>query len=148
MKLQIWDTAGQERFRTITASYYRGAHGIIIVFDVTDRESFEHVRQWKGEVDRYAGENVNVLLVGNKRDLAPKRAVTYEEAQNLASSYGIRYVETSAKESTNVEQAFELMASEIKMKVQVQASQTRPQEPTADLSSAKSVRDKGCCGIV
>ena len=61
-----WDTAGQERFRTITSSYYRGAHGIIVVFDVTDQESFNNVKQWLNEIDRYANENVNKLLVGNK----------------------------------------------------------------------------------
>jgi Ras-related protein Rab-1A len=69
IKLQIWDTAGQERFRTLTASYYRGAHGIIIVYDVTDRETFDNVQQWMQEIDRFATENVCKVLVGNKIDL-------------------------------------------------------------------------------
>jgi Ras-related protein Rab-1A len=69
-----WDTAGQERFRTITSSYYRGAHGIIVVFDVTDQESFNNVKQWLNEIDRYANENVNKLLVGNKVRRAPRAA--------------------------------------------------------------------------
>ena len=79
-----WDTAGQERFRTITSSYYRGAHGIIIVYDITDRESFDNVKQWLNEIDRYACENVNKLLVGNKSDMDSKRQVETQEAKVCA----------------------------------------------------------------
>jgi Ras-related protein Rab-1A len=114
IKLQIWDTAGQERFRTITSSYYRGAHGIIIVYDVTDEESFNNVKQWLSEIDRYASDNVNKLLVGNKCDLTESRAVSYETAKAFADEIGIPFMETSAKDSTNVEQAFMAMASSIK----------------------------------
>uniref|UniRef100_A0A452XJR4 GTP-binding protein n=1 Tax=Aegilops tauschii subsp. strangulata TaxID=200361 RepID=A0A452XJR4_AEGTS len=81
VKLQIWDTAGQERFRTITSSYYRGAHGIIIVYDVTDRESFNNVKQWLSEIDRYASDSVCKLLVGNKCDLVDSKVVDTEEAK-------------------------------------------------------------------
>ena len=70
-----WDTAGQERFRTITSSYYRGAHGIIVVYDVTEPDSFRNVQQWMQEIDRYAVEGVNKLLVGNKIDMTAKRQV-------------------------------------------------------------------------
>jgi len=114
IKLQIWDTAGQERFRTITSSYYRGAHGIIVVYDTTDLESFNNVKQWLHEIDRYASENVNKLLVGNKSDLTSKRAVSFDQAKEFADSLGIEFIETSAKNSTNVEKAFMMMASQIK----------------------------------
>ena len=116
IKAQIWDTAGQERFRTITSSYYRGAHGIIIVYDVTDQDSFNNVKTWLHEIDRYANENVVKLLVGNKADLTAKKVVSYETAKEFADSLGIEFVETSAKNSTNVETAFMTMAREIMQK--------------------------------
>eukprot|EP01029_Cantina_marsupialis_P027993 TRINITY_DN774281_c0_g1_i1.p1 TRINITY_DN774281_c0_g1~~TRINITY_DN774281_c0_g1_i1.p1 ORF type:complete len:202 (+),score=52.48 TRINITY_DN774281_c0_g1_i1:76-681(+) len=116
VKLQIWDTAGQDRFKTITSSYYRGANGIIIVYDITDAESFANVKQWLQEIDRYACRDVCKLLVGNKNDLEEKRAVSKEEAQEFADSLGIPFLETSAKKSTNVRNAFITMASEIKEK--------------------------------
>ncbi|KAF9419335.1 hypothetical protein HW555_004099 [Spodoptera exigua] len=117
IKLQIWDTAGQERFRTITSSYYRGAHGIIIVYDCTDQDSFSNVKQWLEEIDRYACDNVNKLLVGNKCDLTTKKVVDYTTANQYAEQLGIPFLETSAKNSTNVEQAFMTMAAEIKTRV-------------------------------
>uniref|UniRef100_A0A8C5FGU7 ZRAB1B, member RAS oncogene family a n=1 Tax=Gadus morhua TaxID=8049 RepID=A0A8C5FGU7_GADMO len=112
-----WDTAGQERFRTITSSYYRGAHGIIVVYDVTDQESYNNVKQWLQEIDRYASENVNKLLVGNKCDLTTKKVVDYTTAKEFADSLAIPFLETSAKNATNVEQAFMTMAAEIKKRM-------------------------------
>lgn len=117
IKLQIWDTAGQERFRTITSSYYRGAHGIIVVYDVTDQESYANVKQWLQEIDRYASENVNKLLVGNKSDLTTKKVVDNTTAKEFADSLGVPFLETSAKNATNVEQAFMTMAAEIKKRM-------------------------------
>eukprot|EP00742_Colponemidia_sp_Colp-10_P000184 GILJ01000207.1.p1 GENE.GILJ01000207.1~~GILJ01000207.1.p1 ORF type:complete len:204 (-),score=34.34 GILJ01000207.1:255-866(-) len=146
IKLQIWDTAGQERFRTITSSYYRGAHGIIIVYDVTDRESFNNVKQWMAEIDRYACENVNKLLVGNKCDLVTKKLVTYDEGKELADSLGVQFLETSAKNSHNVEQSFTIMASEIKARI---ASQPQPAKAGAggavNLGNSKPIKSPGGC---
>jgi len=119
VKLQIWDTAGQERFRTITAAYYRGSHGIMIVYDVTDRDSFDHVRQWLGEVEKFAAEGVTRFLIGNKCDLSDQRAVTYEEGQELAAAYDLKFLETSARGNHQVDDAFFLLADEIKSKVQM-----------------------------
>jgi len=110
VKMQVWDTAGQERFRTITASYYRGSNGIIIVYDVTDRESFDHVSYWMKEIDRLASPDVCRLLVGNKSDLSEKRIVSTEEGQALANQHGVPFIETSAKDNQNVENLFTQMA--------------------------------------
>ena len=120
IKLQIWDTAGQERFRTITSSYYRGAHGIIIVYDITDMESFNNVKTWLQEIEKFASDNVNKLLVGNKSDLTSQRQVDTAVAKEFADSLGIPFVETSAKTSTNVEQAFKKMTGEIKGRMATQ----------------------------
>ncbi len=106
IKLQIWDTAGQERFRTITTSYYKGAHAILICFDITDRESFLHIRNWMADIDKFAKEGVLRILVGNKCDLEQSRQVRKEEANEIANKYGIKYIETSAKETTNIEDLF------------------------------------------
>lgn len=114
IKLQLWDTAGQERFRTITSAYYRGANGIIIVFDVSDKETFDHVKIWMSEIENYAND-VKVMLIGNKNDIeGSKRQVSYEEAKEFADKLGISYIETSAKTSINVKEAFINMAYELK----------------------------------
>ena len=117
VKLQIWDTAGQERFRTLTTAYYRSAHGIILVYDVNEKDSFLHLRDWLDEVKRYACGGVNKLLVGNKCDLVDKRQVDYELAKSYAENLKISFIETSAKDCTNVEQVFHTMAEELKEKL-------------------------------
>ena len=106
IKLQIWDTAGQERFRTITTSYYKGAHAILICFDITDRESFDHIRNWMADIDKFAKEGVLRILVGNKCDLENSRQVRKEEGNEIANKYGIKYIETSAKDTINIEDLF------------------------------------------
>lgn len=117
VKLQIWDTAGQERFKTITSSYYKGAHGIILTYDMTDKQSFKDIENWLAEVDKYANENVVKLLVGNKNDLESNRQVTFNEGKELADSLGIKFLETSAKNSNNVDKTFFTLGNEIKMKI-------------------------------
>eukprot|EP01129_Flabellula_baltica_P002325 TRINITY_DN12144_c0_g1_i1.p1 TRINITY_DN12144_c0_g1~~TRINITY_DN12144_c0_g1_i1.p1 ORF type:complete len:222 (-),score=47.02 TRINITY_DN12144_c0_g1_i1:6-617(-) len=114
VKLQIWDTAGQERFRTITSSYYRGAHGIIVVYDVTNPDSFANVRKWLQEINRYSSEDVTKILVGNKCDLVSERKVSYEDAKELADELGLTFLETSAKNATNVDESFHHTARAIK----------------------------------
>lgn len=107
VKLTIWDTAGQERFRTLTSSYYRGAHGVVLVYDVTRMDSFENLEQWLKEIKLYSpnnGENVVKLLVGNKCDL--QRKVPKELADDWARSQGMLFLEASAKTRLGVRQVF------------------------------------------
>lgn len=157
VKLQIWDTAGQERFRTITSSYYRGSHGIIIVYDVTDQDSFDSVKMWLQEIDRYATSTVLKLLVGNKCDLNDKRVVDYDTAKEFAEANQMPFLETSALDSTNVEEAFLTMARQIKESMAQQKlsnNQGNNQGNTnagsssnVNLSSGQSLTNQsnGCC---
>ena len=106
IKVQIWDTAGEDRFRAITRNYYRGANGIILMYDVTDQKSFEHIRDWVEKIKEDAVEEIIIYLVGNKIDLVNKRIITNEEGKKLAAEYNIKYYETSAKNSIGVEEVF------------------------------------------
>ncbi|POY72746.1 putative Small monomeric GTPase [Rhodotorula taiwanensis] len=148
VKLQIWDTAGQERFRTITSSYYRGAHGIIVVYDVTDQDTFSNVKQWLQEIDRYACDGVNKLLVGNKSDLTTKKVVDYAAAKEFADQIGVSLLETSAKNATNVEQAFLTMAKQIKDRTAATAPASGAGKAPVKLSGGAAVNQQqqgGCC---
>jgi len=106
IKLQIWDTAGQERFQTITSSYYRGAHGIILVYDITDPRSFENINKWLTEIEAHSGGTVLKMLVGNKCDLEEQRAIPTSKGKELADSLQIPFLETSAKNIVRVDEAF------------------------------------------
>ena len=106
IKLQIWDTAGQESFRSITRSYYRGAAGALLVYDITRRETFDHLASWLEDARLHANPSMTVMLVGNKSDLSHRRAVSVEEGQEFARENGLLFLETSAKTSLNVDEAF------------------------------------------
>jgi len=115
VEMQIWDTAGQERFRTITSSYYRGAEGVILVFDLCNLESFNNVKRWLTDVEKYSGDSAHKILVGNKCDLADTgRKVSKADAEEFASRFGLDYVETSAKKGINVATVFEKLVAGMK----------------------------------
>uniref|UniRef100_A0AAQ5XCX3 Ras-related protein Rab-13 n=1 Tax=Amphiprion ocellaris TaxID=80972 RepID=A0AAQ5XCX3_AMPOC len=105
IKLQIWDTAGQERFRTITTAYYRGAMGIMLVYDITMEKSFDNIRNWIRNIEEHASADVEKMVLGNKCDMNDKRQVSRERGEKLAIDYGIKFLETSAKSGINVEES-------------------------------------------
>ncbi|XP_066523844.1 ras-related protein Rab-8B-like [Hoplias malabaricus] len=113
IKLQIWDTAGQERFRTITTAYYRGAMGIMLVYDITSEKSFENIKNWIRNIEEHASSDVERMILGNKCDMNDRRQVSKERGEKLAIDYGIKFLETSAKTSINVEEAFLTLARDI-----------------------------------
>lgn len=118
IKLQIWDTAGQERFRAVTRSYYRGAAGAIMVYDITRRTTFNHISSWLSEANNLASPNTILFLIGNKADLDASRDVTREEAEAFAKEHNLTFLETSAKTGDNVEEAFLQTAQNIYQKIQ------------------------------
>lgn len=119
------DTAGQERFRTITSTYYRGTHGVIVVYDVTNVNTFKSIQRWLMEIDQYCSL-VSKILVGNKCDDRSRKAVSTEEAKSLADSYGIKLVETSAKDDINVDGVFlDIARSMLKTKLQHQETEKK-----------------------
>ncbi|KAK3228279.1 hypothetical protein Dsin_008141 [Dipteronia sinensis] len=106
IKAQIWDTAGQERFRAITSSYYRGALGALLVYDMTRRATFENIKKWLKELREYGNSYIVIVLVGNKSDLSRNREIQEEEGKELAEMEGLYFMETSAMENLNVQDAF------------------------------------------
>ena len=141
IRLQVWDTAGQERFRNVTKSYFQSSHGLLVVYDITDKESFEKINFWMKNIKENAPENAKLILVGNKCDLANERQVSYEEGEKKASDYNIKFFESSAKEGTNVKEFFFYLANEI---YQDEKTKGKDNKKTVQLDSKKKGK-KGCC---
>lgn len=147
VKLQVWDTAGQERFRTITSTYYRGTHGVIIVYDVTNPESFANVKRWLYEIDQNC-DSVSRILVGNKDDIVAKKVILTSDAKKLAEQLGIQLFETSARDGKNIEEMFLAMTRLVlrakkdqQARLQMQATDTL----RLTAKSPRSKRKKKCC---
>lgn len=118
IKLQLWDTAGQERFRNITNSYYKGAHGIVIVYDITNHVTFNSVESWLEEAEKHGAKGLAKILVGNKTDLPELRQVSTEEGARKAKQNDMAFMETSAKEGDGVEEAFLWIVKEVKERME------------------------------
>ncbi|CAA7400966.1 unnamed protein product [Spirodela intermedia] len=156
VKAQIWDTAGQERYRAVTSAYYRGALGAMLVYDITKRQSFDHIPRWLEELRSHADKNLVIMLIGNKSDLEDQRSVSTEDAKEFAQKEGLFFLETSAMQATNVDSAFITVLTEVfqivNKKTLVSESQPDGNGPT--LSGKKIIvpgpaqeipKSKTCC---
>mmetsp|Transcript_67689 Transcript_67689/g.190803 ORF Transcript_67689/g.190803 Transcript_67689/m.190803 type:complete len:224 (-) Transcript_67689:169-840(-) len=148
IKLQIWDTAGQERFRTMTSAFYRGADGIALVYDVTDPASFEQIEDWFNEVNRQSDQGITKILIGNKCDLAPERRVSSAEGGRRARELGMEFIETSAKDATNVEAIFSTVSAELARRRDRQGAPGQGQRAGVGLLTPQTPRRGvgGCAG--
>lgn len=141
VRMQIWDTAGQERFRTITTSYFRGAHGILLAFDTTDKRTFANVTNWLTSITEHADGDVALLLIGTKADMTDKQAVSSKEAEQLAAQHNIKYLPTSAKLNSNVKESFESLARAALLKVNASSAVSR--KPSETIQPGKEDKKAG-----
>ena len=147
VKLQIWDTAGQEKFRNINASYYKGANGILVVYDITNRETFDGLTSWLIEIEKNSSKDVYKLLIGNKNDLDEKRQITYNEGKEFASINGMEFFETSAKTAYKVQDAFELLTRDIiRIIIKEKKKMVKKEKPVKlDSGANLNIEKKKCC---
>ena len=143
-RLQIWDTAGQERFRAIAKAYFRSAIGVMLVFDLTDRKSFDDLNGWLNDVHAHCDPNVVVTLIGNKSDLENSRKVSESEARAFADLHQLQYLETSALDGSNVELAFQTAASNVLRKLDT-VKEMMKRRPESVLEERDTKKDSDCC---
>ena len=140
VKVQLWDTAGQERFRTIAKSYYKGAHGIILIYDVTNRKTYDNIKKWLNQIRDEASNRISIILVANKIDCEDTRQVTKEEGETLAKASNLPIFEASAKDSINVNESFQFLIEKINENVSNIITQN-----VTKLNNNKKQDKKGCC---
>eukprot|EP00501_MAST-03F_sp_TOSAG23-6_P001520 GSMAST32.ASY1.ANO1.1582.1 assembled CDS len=133
----IWDTAGQERFRTLTTQFYRGSQGVLMVYDITNRETFTNITHWMQQIKDNVETDPQILIVGNKSDLSSQRQVTLKEAMKLAKSYGCQHFEVSAKTDQGVKVAFQRLAEEV-VHNQIKKAPKVPDKPNTGFSQSNN----------
>lgn len=150
VKVQIWDTAGQERMHVITRTYYKGSHGIALIYNLTDPDSFKNVNYWMANIQQHAGDKVVKILIGNKADLTD-RAIAYEQGAAMAKEYGFsHFYETSAKTGQNVHEGFNALAIDIVKRMeeaQVEAMAAAAAAAAAVSNQGGGGKDKKQCVI-
>ena len=139
IKLQIWDTAGQERYRTLTTNLYKGAVGIVLIYDITNKKTFDNVRSWITSIEEETSKKIILILVGNKADLKDERKVQKEEGEDMAKEFNLPFFESSAQSGLNVKSVFETLAKLIVEKKAQSANQGQK------LTNIKNVEKKKCC---
>ena len=140
IKLQIWDTAGQDRFRAITKNYYKGAHGILLIYDITSIQTYENVKNWIAQIREEASPHIVIYIIGNKIDMVEERKIKTEEGQKLANEFHLQFYETSAKTGENVNETFESLVN----KIDEVYSQIEANNGANKLSGGKKKKN-GCC---
>ena len=148
-KIEIWDTAGQERYKSITAAYYKGAKGALIVYDTTSKVSFENIDKWMSEIKEKSSKDMKLMIIGNKIDLKDERQVQSSEASEKAALLEAPIMETSALDATNVKEAFydllKEMYKEIRKKLDIVESQKASEKDAIQLDTVEDNQKKGCC---
>ena len=150
VKAQIWDTAGQERYKAITTTYYKGAKGALIVYDITRKETFDSVDRWISELVNSGDKNMTMLLIGNKCDLDTQRQVTKEQGEEKAKAFRVAFLETSASSGENLDVAFEMIMKEVYSKCKNELDEDDGMEEMQmgkeiDLTKENKVEKKKCC---
>ena len=145
IKIQIWDTAGEEAFQSITKTYYRNAIGALLVYDITKKSSFEHIKNWLDSVKENSTKNIKIILIGNKSDLEDKREVTFQEGEEFAKNNGLIFFETSAKNFKNINEAFNKLTEEIYENIEIFEEEEKSKN-SLNLQDVKSIinEEKKC----
>ena len=138
VKIQVWDTAGQDRFRSITKNYYKGAHGIILIYDVTEQKSFDNVKNWMAQIKEEVSERVSIVLVGNKIDDEDNRKISTEQGESMAKEYEIMFFECSAKTGQNIDEIFNNLVKKV-------VENFSKSSDSGQKLKNKKKKGKGCC---
>ena len=152
IKAQIWDTAGQEKYKAITGAYYKGSKGALVVYDITQKKSFENIEKWVNDLKVAGDPKITIILIGNKSDLEDKRQVLKDQGEEKARSFGCAFLETSAYSGDNIGKAFNLMIKEIYEKLSSDSTGEGDLDPGSkgddlklDKADDKNIKKKSCC---